>query len=199
MASEVSICNQALSGIGSKSSIASLDEESAPAKQCKLHYASSRDALLENFDWGFSTRTIDLASVGTPPPDWMYQYAYPNNCLKAIEIVRASRNYPVIPFRIGYDPTLAAKVVLTDQETAELRYVEAVTDPNRFTESFRNALAALLAYRIAMPITRNLKIKQSALDDYRLAINAARVQSLNEGQDDKQADIPEASWLNARD
>ena len=59
--SQVLIANMALSNIGTKSEIASLDENSVEAKQCKLWYDLSRKQALEAFDWGFARKRLTLA------------------------------------------------------------------------------------------------------------------------------------------
>ena len=57
MASEVDICNLALSHLGDTATIASLDppEGSAQAEHCARFYPIARDSLLEMHAWGFAT------------------------------------------------------------------------------------------------------------------------------------------------
>lgn len=106
MASEVDICNRALSAIGTRSQITSLTEKSAEARQCNLLYADLRDELLRMAPWNcatnFNTLALIVAAPGTPenpsaatatwekgqpPPPWSYEYAYPADCIRPLWIV----------------------------------------------------------------------------------------------------------------
>ena len=53
---EVDICNEALSVMGSRSTIASLTENSAEAIQCNLRYETVRDQLLRLAPWAFAKK-----------------------------------------------------------------------------------------------------------------------------------------------
>ena len=63
MASEVEICNLALSHLGDTATVASSDppEGSAQAEHCARFYPIARDALLEMQNWKFATRRATLA------------------------------------------------------------------------------------------------------------------------------------------
>lgn len=100
MTSKVDIANRALSAIAAKSTIANYElEQSAEAKQVRLLYEPTRDALLRAAHWNFARRTTYLtrlkAAAGTPEnpsggawnpatmpaPPWLYEYAYPSDCV----------------------------------------------------------------------------------------------------------------------
>ncbi len=98
--SDIEICNQALSRIGTRSTIASLTEASKEAKQCNLVYAQTRDEVLSMAFWNFAKKTATLSLLksapGTPSnptgatqwsnaypaPPWLYEYSYPSDCLQ---------------------------------------------------------------------------------------------------------------------
>ncbi len=87
----------ALSAIGTRSTIASLDEASTEASVCQLWYAQTRDGLLRKFPWNWARRQVVLAvyksAAGTPenptgalpepPLPWRYSYSWPTDCLDA--------------------------------------------------------------------------------------------------------------------
>ncbi len=106
MTSEVDIANRALSAIGTRSSIASLAENSPEARQCARLLEPLRDELLRLAPWNCATIFNNLALIcsapgtpenpstapatwtrGIPPPSWAYEYAYPADCLRALWIV----------------------------------------------------------------------------------------------------------------
>ncbi len=103
MASRIQICNRALSAIGTRSQIASLEEDSEEAKQCLLIYDTTRTSLLQAAHWDFARATAYLtllkALPGTPEnptvtssnnwnpatmpaPPWLYSYGYPPDCIQ---------------------------------------------------------------------------------------------------------------------
>jgi hypothetical protein len=100
MTTEIDIANRALSAAGTRSSIASFTEPSPEARQCRLLYASTRDAMLRGAHWNFTRATAQLtllkAAPGTPEnpnstatqwnpsipsPPWLYSYLWPSDCL----------------------------------------------------------------------------------------------------------------------
>lgn len=99
--SETTICNRALSAMGTRSTIVSLAEESNEAEQCLLHYATVRDEVLQQALWNFARRAVVLAvhkavpgtpeggvssqtvwSDDWPAPPWLYSYTYPQDCVR---------------------------------------------------------------------------------------------------------------------
>ena len=105
MTTETDICNFALSKLGTRSKIASLDELSVEAEECKLHYTTTRDQILRMAHWGWAKKTGRLvllkSAPGTPtsqggaaewseaypPPPWLYTYEYPADCIQVRYIV----------------------------------------------------------------------------------------------------------------
>lgn len=104
--SPVDLVNRALSSIGTRTTIASLSENSNEAQQAVIWYETTRDELLRMAPWNcaknYDTLALLKAAPGTPenpnstptvwdksipPPPWAYEYAYPANCLRALWIV----------------------------------------------------------------------------------------------------------------
>jgi len=94
---DTQIANLALSAIGTRSTIASLSEDSTEAATVQLWYTQTRDALLRKFPWNWARRQVVLAvykaAAGTPenptgalpipPLPWRYSYSWPADCLDA--------------------------------------------------------------------------------------------------------------------
>ncbi len=102
MASEVDICNLALSHLGDTAEIASLSERSTQAKLCARFYPMARNTMLEMATWSFATRRVKLALVDNPTlaiaqsvdptanqGTWQYAYAMPNAVVNAISVLPA--------------------------------------------------------------------------------------------------------------
>lgn len=122
MATEVSICNDALGKIGARNTITSLSQtNSNEALKCNLFYAETRDEILQmgGVAWGFASGLLQLdlwkQAPGTPggvtsatewssdypAPPWLYSYEYPD------DIVAVNAIVPVLP-NYGYPYILAA-------------------------------------------------------------------------------------------
>jgi len=195
MASEVDICNLALSHIGASATISSLTEQSEEAFHCNLLYADARDALLRAYPWGFATRHLALSDVGDPPGNWSYRYSYPNDCLFAREILQTTSGGDPIDFEIALGDAYNARVILTDQESATLIYTYKVTNTLVFDSLFIVALAWRLASEIAMPLTRDEKRMKTAHLMYQTTISEAQTFNANESQIDRNQ---EAVWITGR-
>lgn len=174
MASEVDICNLALGHLGDTATVASLDppEGSAQAEHCARFYPIARDSLLEMHPWGFATKRVQLAQLGTGWPEWDYSYAQPSDALNIIAVLPPDAsddysmglNYANVPLAAGgsYVPkefsceidANGADVIYTDQQDAVLRYTALVTDTTKFSPLFVMSLSWHLASMLAGPILK---------------------------------------------
>lgn len=186
MASDVDICNLALGYLGDSATVSSLDppEGSAQAGHCARFYPIARDALLEMHSWGFATNRVTLAQLNvTPPSEWQYVYAQPNDALNILAVLAVDApddysaamvqpwTYPgIVPPAIGvYTPqpfsaeTInGVDVILTNQENATLRYAAQITDTTKFSPLFTEALTWLLASKLAGPLLKGTTGAQMA-------------------------------------
>lgn len=179
MASEVDICNVALSHLGDAATVASISppEGSAQAEHCAVFYPIARDALLEMHDWGFATTRAALTQVTNTTSTWAFCYAVPADMLSpfavldplalddnSAEITQASNWLQGVSLPAGgiytpqpYQIETAAdgtSILLTNQEDAVLRYVRRVTDTTRFTPLFTKTLHRSLAALLAGPVIK---------------------------------------------
>lgn len=174
MASEVSICNLALSHIGDEATVASIDppEGSAQAEHCQTYYPIARDTVLESHAWRFATRRMSLVELSEDPPDnWGFVYAYPNNCLTPLAVLMpgeaddsAGQDFVC---EILADET---QVIYTNIEDAVLRFVTRVEDTTKYSTLFVNAVARLLASYLAGPVIKGetgMRVSAGQLKWYR--------------------------------
>jgi hypothetical protein len=209
MASEVEICNRALSRIGVSELIEDLLDPTVAANACNQHYASCRDEALEDFAWNFAQEVVPLALVsGVTVPGYAYVYRYPTNCLKARVVTDESgQRLPAqvcrsdiwefdylthrAAFRVMSDPvTDGARIIVTDMADAYLWFTKRVTDPNQFTALFRSALAWKIAPEIALLMRADARLSQNAAQQYRIEVSLAQASSLNEEVHDPQPESP---------
>lgn|SRR5271166_923272 len=223
MASITDICNRALQAIGTRSTIANLTEGSNESINCNLLYDPTRQQLLRAANWNFAkemqTLTLLLAQPGTPenpnlpvnqqwvqgqqpPLPWLYEYAYPTNCLRVQRIVPQSlATYPGIPlfsiptmagltnslpfikFEVGTDYLLGTQqtVVLTNLENALIIYTIDFTNSMLFDPDFTESLVAAMAGKLALALTGDKALAKMKLEEANNMIIASRVTDGNEG------------------
>lgn len=222
MASEVSICNRALQAIGTRTSIAALTESSVEARNCNLIYEDTRDEILQMAYWNFAQKTAYLSllksapgtpsnttstatawSTDFPPPPWLYEYAYPSNCLAVSRIIQQIQNYyigtpytsagsstypyaigPGSPFEVTTDTDTndeQINVVLTNEYQAIARYTMRVENPQNFGAQFVEALVQALAAKLALALSGQVAMANMKFAQANAIIAEARASDGNEG------------------
>lgn len=188
MASKIEIYNMALFHIGSTSKVASVDEQSLEAIVCSTFYPTALDALLsyKSADWGFATKNVKLADLGNPPTNWLYQYAYPNDCVRAIRIVIPGVRNPIQGTEIPYDLQQgdSSLTIVTDMPEAELLYIARGLPAERLPSSFIMAMTYQLAALIAVPLKKDLATSQVLMQMAEQYTQVAMAASLNQQQPD---------------
>lgn len=187
MASEIEICNLALSNIRA-GSINSLTESSLQAQICKLKYPFVRDRCLAETQWSFNRAIVALASLDVDLFNWAYTYSYPNTCLSINRIIPDyeeltgeselvsrlidTQVLPVSSYRrqISYEVfnVDGVKVIGCNETGIYIDYRVKVTDPNLFSDDFIFAVSHLLAAEIAVPIVGGEMGRQFRSDEIQL-------------------------------
>ncbi len=193
---ETSICNQALGKIGGNripSGQVVDTSTTLEAIQCRLHYETTRDALIRSYAWRFASGRATLTEDDdTPDFEWEFQYGLPDDfmLMKSIYEGRFSsdnfRNY-----------ALEGQLLLTNESTMEIRYVKKVTDPTKFDSLFVEVLVLALADKLIGPLAggdaRIQKKISDALDKLMPTVRAL------DGQETNTVGINESfTWNNAR-
>lgn len=200
MASSTEICNLALSHLGNTKRIANLDtEQSQEASLFRVFYETTRDLVLNEYEWPFATKMAALALIEEEPNDeWTYSYRYPSDCLKFMRILsgnRADTNSSRVPYKISHDAS--GKIVYSDYEEAECEYIASITDTSYFSPDFIMALSFRLAAYAAPSLTGGdpFKLGERAMKMYQLELSKAAANAFNE----EQPDIVESELIKARD
>lgn len=188
--------NAALGRIGYQKRIGNIYEGSRAAAASLDIYGQTRDELLRKFEWGFAERNLTLTLLKTAPVGgygttawsttypilpWIYEYGYPDDCLK----IRSLRTTPAIipqydpsavPFRIANDNAYspAKKVILTNLESAIAVYTGQVTDMTTWEPDFAEALIAELGRRLA-PALSSLEAEKAEAQDEAVAVPTAEM------------------------
>jgi len=225
MTSVIDIYNRALASIGTRTTVASLTEKSTEAKQCNIIYEATRDELLSMAFWNFARKTDTAALIksapGTPTntvpanstwsniypaPPWLFEYAYPSDCVH----VRMVRPQPIqgytgpvpifstdvfappsqgaqdvaIPFMCTVDEDSSGNdinVILTNQYKALVVYTKRVTNPDIFSPAFTQALVVAMAAKLAQQLTGDKALAQQKFGEANGWVVQARATDGNEG------------------
>lgn len=188
MASEVDICNLSLARLGDAASITSIDppEGSAQAEHCASFYPIARDSLLEMHAWKFATRRTQLAKLTVDSWNWKFAYAEPAGMIRTLAVLplSAASNAETQLYETESDAN-GTPIILTDQDSASLRFIARVTDTTKFSPLFVDALAWLLASYLAGPILKGdtgAAMAKVCLQSFALALSSAKVSDANQRQ-----------------
>mgnify|MGYP003141291665 CR=1 FL=1 len=181
MATEVSICANALRRLGDDP-IVSLTDDTERARLCNAFYSEARDDVLRSHPWNFAITRQQLSQLSaTPLYQYSYQYALPTDpfCLRVLEM-----EYSDYVFKIEH---LAGtgRVLLTDEGTAKIIYIARITDTAQFDSLFIDTLTAKLSVDLAYPVTGSVQLQQSMQKLFESKLREARSVDGQEGfQDD---------------
>ena len=162
MFSVVGICNLALSNLGDRATVVSIDppEGSAQAEHCKTYWPLALRIVLEAHEWGFATKRVKPALLANKDPAWAYHYALPHDALRVFAVLppNAPDDYEVNGQAVTADYQLEHEDgqlhILTDQREAVVRYLANIDDPALFPATFVAALSWKLASMLAGPVLK---------------------------------------------
>ena len=184
MASEVEICNLALSELGVVQFVSSINpsDGSVAGNVCSIHYPVARDQALIDIGPRWATQRVALALIGEDlVSNWQYVYGYPSDCLNIHGLVvpgcRLPRREQAIPFEVALHE--GSRVILCDQPDMELIYTARITATGLYDSQTIYALANLLGSRIAMPLAHG-DLANSLLQGYYALAAQAAAKSQNE-------------------
>ncbi len=89
MASDIDICNLALARLGDEANVSSINppDQSAQANYCSRFYPLSLQAILDDNNWGFATKTVTLAAASVNDSSlWPYAYEVPSDMVNIIAL-----------------------------------------------------------------------------------------------------------------
>lgn len=187
MSSVIAICNLALSNVG-KDNISSLDEAGAEARACRQFYDLTRDALLQQYPWRFAQGLVSMAEMAQDIKSrWSYAYKIPSDCLKIRGVRRdyseAEQCLDTLQDEITTPYDVDGGLIFCNLSPAILSYTKKSIDPSKFSPLFIDALSWSLAVRLAMPLTRDPKMRSDAYQLAQMAQVAAEISDANDGRE----------------
>lgn len=233
---DIDACNRALGDAGTRSTIADINEQTPEAANCRLYYESTLQQLFRAAHWafarGFVAPALLKALPGTPenpgpytvwspdypPPNWLYSYAYPEDCvavrylLPNYDRTAAEAAVPIFPGQAYAQPAYfrplkfavvsdtdstgnRVRAICSNQPQVLLCYTKYLTTPALWDPDFAAAFSAALAARLSMPLRGDPDLKINLLKISNSIILDARVRDGNEGITEYTA-IPD--WIQTR-
>jgi len=235
MTSIVDVCNLALAEIGNRSSVSSVfpPDNSAQAQTAALFFQPKMQMLLRAANWDFARRQLvatqlkavminGQVSANPPPQPFLYEYAWPADCLRARFIMPTippqAGGVPLttgqavapwagytpstrVPFVVSSDldnsnPPAPIKVILTNLPNAMLVYTADLSLlPDIWDAQFLAAATATLASYFIQALSRNNEQMNGQIALAKSAIEAARATNGNEGLQTSDAVV---DWMQVR-
>lgn len=176
MASQTSICNNALTKLGQPRIVAITDDVKA-ARALNAIWEMKRDAELAAHPWTFAIRRAALpAAVATPAFGFTKQYPLPSAYLRLIEV---GENYVMYMadtqpyFQIEGDAT-GQNILCDETSPLNVRYIARVTDTSLWSALFCEVMACRLAAEVAEDLTQSGSKKEAAWAEHKTAIALAK-------------------------
>lgn len=191
MATEVDICNVALSFLGDRATVTSIDppEGSSPqADHCARFYPMALQEILQSFPWTFATTRATLAELQTTPDSVRFAYALPANCLRLLYVYGA----PGVECRSwSLERSASGLMVITEEPAQYVIYTTSRVAAAQFPPAFVEALCHLLASKLAgavIPGSTGMDLMSKHLQAYDLY--AQRAMALDARQEQPTIRLP---------
>jgi hypothetical protein len=186
-ASQIKICNLALSKIGGGVMV-SLDEGSTAAAACKLIYDDVRDEVLQIRPWASCVKRGTLAKLDDGPPfEWTNAFQLPPDFLDLTRLGSDQNASP--PYSIE------GRTLLTNEGTAPVVYIFRNEDPMTYEPVLVDLIATRMAVDLAMSVAGNAALKAALSQEYEMKRQRAKAV---DGQSTGQPNFTMTTWVEAR-
>jgi len=178
MASQVQICNLALSRLGA-STITSLGDNTTEAKLCNTFFNDLADEVMSEGSWTSTITRATLAlTTNTPAFGFDNEFQLPVDP-QALKILNIDEDIPgSTTYRIEGDK------LLSNNDNMKIRYIARLTDSEDWDIYLQRAFIARLASELAYPLTGD--DKKAALEFQRYEGFLSRGLAQNGQQGSKQ-------------
>jgi hypothetical protein len=177
MITRTALANRALAHLGEEGISDIDDTTSAKARICKEFTGDVIDEVLRLHRWNCAIERTTLSRLAEPP-DHGYAHAYqlPEDFIRLLEL-----NGEQFDGSAEFLEIEAGQRLLTDDDTAEIRYVKRI-DVHEFDPLLGKAVALALAVEIAIPLTKDSRKREALEGAFLRAIGrAAKIDALETG------------------
>jgi hypothetical protein len=190
------ICNQALARIGAKriNDFGDSSDNKTEALYSRLFYEQTAKALMRSHFWRFAKDRVQLSQdTVTPSFQWTYQYHLPSDFLRAMLVYDGS---DAPDGHTYYTYELEGDKLMTTESTVYLKYIKWVSDVPSWDSLFVEVMVLMLAKKVAMPLTQNVKLKEDIERELEMWMRRVRAMDREEGETIGRYDL--LTWNDAR-
>jgi hypothetical protein len=191
MSSEAEVANIAAIKMGASATIVSLDDDRKVARTLKAVWATQRRATLRDGAWNFAAGRGTLAKIADVPATEIYPYsaafALPASALRLVEILNSDA-------RDSYQLE-KGRVLCNSAGPLYARWIDDVTEPASWDETFAEAFACRLAWRCGREVQGADFDVSAAWAEYRAALSGGKRVDARENPPIEQE---ECDWILAR-
>lgn len=185
MASEIEICNMALSNLGQGPITNLLDPQTTEEQLCALHYPTIRDGVLEARAWTFAK--FQVIRESTQADEWGLGVLYPIEAdwlavLRCYRSVSAFSLSQAAPKKNQANWEIQGSNIVADVGLLYIEGVLRITDTNKFSKLFVQTVAARLAAELCIPITNEKKLLKDMWDLYNYKLKDAASRDGGQGR-----------------
>jgi hypothetical protein len=193
--SQTEICNQALARVGAQRIMDINDADSKSARVCLNAFEATVREVAAAGDWKCLKKRATFNKLATPPAfEWAFQYQLPADFISLVELNGV--DYHGQP---SDEWDIEGRVLLTDAETAQARYIAYVEDTTVWDPLFTDAVVVLLASKIAVPIRQDEGMAAQLKEEFlRSALPKARTKNGNNRRRMRFDPCAESRFLRAR-
>ncbi len=171
MATEVQICNLALTSVGANT-IVSLGDNTNEARLCTIYYPLYRDYLLRLHPWNFAQIRASLAQLSSGPAfGFDFAYQLPTDSCRVTET----------DLSVTDEWRVEGKTLVCNQDAVNIVYTKLVVDSSQFDNLFTITLGLLLAWKLSKVLTGKQNFTKSLHEEYQEHLNIARTVDGMEG------------------
>lgn len=194
MASQVSICNLALSWLGTNP-ITSIDDDTVEAKICKANYDENLKAVLEDRDWTFAMERLILTPlVETPTFGYSHAFLIPARVRRVVSVSDgAAIGSNVTGTEIDWQKE--QNKIVANQEKIYVRTVSDAFDPAKYPSAYVHAFAARMAAEMSIPLTHSQKLSEQM---WALYGNKITIASASDGRQGRREHLEASRLTRAR-
>lgn len=152
--SPTEVCNLALSWLAG-GRILSLDDEGQEAQLCKANYDLSRKAVLEEREWTFAVKRLQLPALAEEPLVYSAAFLVPPDLLYSIAVTDPGSHGTRKPNPPQIVHSFEGGKIYAYLDIINIKYIFDLTNTQKFSGLFDQTLAAHIAMNIAIPLTEN--------------------------------------------
>ena len=160
--SPVTILNEALAFLG-EDLLLTFPEKTPQSDACEVHYSLVKVRELTKFPWNEAITRVKLTRLSaTPASEFAYAYAYPNDCLRILNM------YPNC-----VEWKREGQTIVAHESTLEARYIRDIPE-GEMSATLAAVISARMAFMLALKITERPEKLQAAQIWYDSALKDAR-------------------------